>query len=298
MITIIKMLINNRGAYIAFFCAGFACLLFPALATAKNHGEKHIKPDSWSEYPMFVKVAGGRQNKIVGLKNSQADQVTVFSATATKGTSTPYWNSPKSPKGYVIAAKNSIGGYHWIMARHESENLVQVATSVEYFSMPAPPPGKMLMQFKNRLEIIPHPLPREHSHYRASESWPFLIRFHGKPLVGQTVTLKSEQGETLSFTSNEEGIAQVTFPKDLKIAKNSPTKKANRGHGRHRAKANFILTTSYVADNIQYQTTFNSDYRPGPFFNKSLLTGLGFMFLGAVLATPLLKKPKKNRGRS
>jgi hypothetical protein len=289
------MLFANRAAFLAFLCVGIFCLA-PAVQANVN---KDPQLSSWSEYPILMPMGRGRGSKTVSLKNSKADTVTVFSAYSTKkGASPPYWKSPKTAKGFEITPKNSIGGYHWVMARHESDKLVEVATSIVYFSMPAPPPTEMLNRVKNRLEIIPQPMPREHSHYRAGESWPFLIRFHGKPLAEQNVYLISEQGESLTFTSNARGIAEITFPKEFKTAKKPQMEGKKMRHGRNRPKANFVLNTSYIAGGKQYQTTFNNDYRPGPFFNKSLITGFGFMFLGVILATPLLRKPKKYRGKS
>ncbi|MBF0446293.1 MAG: hypothetical protein HQL68_11965 [Magnetococcales bacterium] len=293
------MLLANKAAFFTLLLLAVFCLATPANAAVHKHGENNSQLGSWSKYPMLMPVGGGRGNKTVSLINSQADTVTVFSAVSTKKeASPPYWNSTKTAKGFVITPKNSIGGYHWVMARHESAELVEVATSIVYFSMPAPPPTEMLNRVKNRLEIIPQPMPREHAHYRAGESWPFLIRFHGKPLAAQTVNFISEQGESLSFTSNTNGIAEITFPKEFKTQTEAKVEGKKMRHGHTRPKANFILTTTYLVDGKRYQTTFNNDYRPGPFFNKSLATGFGFMFLGVILATPLLRKPKKNRGQA
>jgi hypothetical protein len=271
----------------------------PAGSANHDHGKHGKKSSGWTELPMLVTTGGGRGSKTVRLINSQSNTVAVFPSSLEKTGEKEFgWDIQKTAKGFILSPKDGVGGYHWVTVRQESADSVRVASSMIYFSMPSPSPANMLKQVKNRLEIVPNPMPREHSHYRSGETWPFQVRFQGKPLPGKTLTLYSEQGKSTTAVSDAQGIARITIPAEFEIKELAQERTKPQGHRPHRPKANFVLTTTHTADGKQYQTTFNHDYRPGPFFNKSLMTGVGFLFLGMLMATPLLRKPKPNGSRS
>lgn len=274
-------------------------LLQPANGAEHDHGQHGMHAVSWTEQPILLAQQKGRNSKIVRLINGQADQVTVFASSVQEnGILHKNWRVSKNGEGFSISAKNGVGGYHWLAVRQVSGKMVRVASTMIYFSMPAPAPTTMLQQPKNSLEIVPHPMPREHGHYRAGETWPFLLRFDGHPLANTTLSLQSEQGGAFAAISNHQGIAMITFPQEFIINPPPATTKTPKQQESHhqRPKANFVLTANHSAEGKQYQTAFNHDYRPGPFYNKSLLTGFGFMFLGMLMATPLLRKTKTERG--
>ena len=55
----------------------------------------------------------------------------------------------------------------------------------------------------------------------------------------------------------------------------------------------FLLVAEHLDGGKRYLTTFNYAYAPSPLHGKSLLAGAGFMLLGGLLATPLLRKPRR-----
>ncbi len=188
----------------------------------------------------------------------------------------------------IEPAAPQAGNYHWLSARQEMGNEVRVASSVWYFSNPGKAPTELLLQNRNELEIIPQPLPREHSNYRESEKWRFLVRWLGKPLPGQAVTLETEAGSRSRFTTDANGIATVLFPRDLRPA---PQDEAG-GHQRRLAK--FVLSTEKPGDGNSpvghYVTAFNYVYAADADRERSLSWGAVFGLIGMFAATPLLRR--------
>jgi hypothetical protein len=257
-----------------------------------SHGN-HKKNSGWTQAPLILSSGGGRGGA-VRLQNINSQKITLFPSDLTQESGHDNsWSVTKTQGGYPITLGEKAGGYQWVQARQERGDEVVVGSTVRYFSKPGPAPTQMLTHPKNELEIIPIPLPREHSHYRAGESWPFLIRFNGSPLAGKQITLQSSQGDLLSFVSSDQGMVTVTFPEPFVVDEKKPTTKS--GHRPHRPKAFFALSVRHLDGGKNYLTAFNLDYRPGPFFNKSLALGFGFLLFGMVIATPLLRKPQKNR---
>lgn len=182
------------------------------------------------------------------------------------------------------------GGYHWLSAREERGTEVRVASSVWYFSSPGPAPRKMLLLPKEELEIVPHPLPREHASYRESEKWSFLVRFRGQPLANQALTLETENGSRTRFVTGADGIARVQFPYDFALAEEDLG-------AHHRPSAQFVLATRHDDEGTTYTTAFNHAYTPAPDRGFNMLAGLGFVAFGMILALPLLRQPGGKAGK-
>ncbi|MGN7611928.1 hypothetical protein ACQZV8_07560 [Magnetococcales bacterium HHB-1] len=282
---------NNLTIYIVMFFMMFLALpasLHASSPSSKPHQHHKAEP-SWSVSPRIITAGGGRSHKNLRLLHLQAEQIAVFSSVMEKQNNNALsWNIPKKNQIFTMKPGKSAGGYHWLSAVEERLDQVRLASTMVYFSRPAPAPTAMLTQRKSLLEIIPTPMPREHSHYRAGEIWSFLIRFHGKPLANKSLQFQSEQGMNFSVQSDSQGVARVTFPEEF-IIKKSPI--PQKGHHYHRRpQADFVLTVTHQADGKTYLTSFNHHYRPGAWFHKSLIPGVGFLFAGMLIATPLLRK--------
>jgi hypothetical protein len=147
----------------------------------------------------------------------------------------------------------------------------------------------MLAQSIMPLEILPVDLPREHRHYRAGETWSFVLRRDGQPLADHPLLFESAQGSRTTLHSDARGRVALTFPDDF------PELEAGDEHGGHRGgpRSAFVLSASWqYADGRELLTAFNYEYRPGAYAGKSLWLGGGFALLGMLAATPLLRRRK------
>lgn len=237
--------------------------------------------------PLVVPAGrGDRGQAPYCLSNLNAAKVVVYAGSGKS------WTVPASQGGFVLAMRKE-GNYHWLQAVEESALGVTTASTVHYFAAPGPAPTAMLLAPKAELEIIPQPLPREHSRYRAGETWSFLVRFWGEPLANTDVRLKTSGGARREYRTDERGVAHVHFPVD-------GTSEAHAGghdHGRpeqHR----FVLSVDMKgADGRRYLTTFNHNYGPPAGAGRSLPLGLGFLALGGLIALPLaMRRMEKKHG--
>ncbi|MDX1336162.1 MAG: hypothetical protein R3312_10285, partial [Gammaproteobacteria bacterium] len=213
------------------------------------------------------------------------------------GASDAQWDVPlEEGKGMIRSRSGQQGSYHWVMAREETGNEIRIASTVVAFSNPGPNPQSMLMAEKTELEIIPLKLPREHSDYRATESWPFMVRRNGQPLVDTEVVMQTSQGSSQTYKTDSQGEFDVVFPDDF--VEEASSEHAHHGHGAGRKKANFVLGVTAQDGERTLVTAFNYRYRPAPMADKNLPLGIGALLLGMVAATPLLRRNKKARKSS
>lgn len=186
------------------------------------------------------------------------------------------------------------GGFHWLAAREVADGEIRVASTVYSFGeRGAQSPGEMFAQVKHELEIIPEPYPREHSRYRAGESWRFLVRFEGRPLAGQRVELQTSNGSAQEIVSDALGMLHVQIPDDF-----GQKESVQAGHDHGRPGADFVLATRHASAGMSYLTAFNSSYGKNAFDQRSLSMGLGFTLLGMLGAAPLLRQRKKNQPKA
>lgn len=246
----------------------------------------------WTRYPLILPVMaprGERGGNTVALKNLEAQVLEVYAPDRT------HRQLPVAAEGTrvePVTPKN--GNYYWLTARAESENTVWVASTATYFSNPGDAPTEMLLAGKHELEIVPQPLPREHGAYRESEKWRFLVRYAGLPLAGKKLTLETEFGSKIAFTSGPDGMATVLFPYDFKA--DEPGKGGGHHGGPRRAK--FVLAAEHDDGGKHYLTAFNYSYSPDAERGKNLAAGLGFGVFGMLLAAPLLRRGKSNGEKS
>ncbi len=281
-------------------------LLLGISSAAFAHGHGHAghppeaarKTPAWTDYPLIEEASAAMRNRaVLAVRNHPAETVRVFPPTgvgkfpdgfAIRGGEAPYDASLQ--RGRFALTAEGRGNYYWISARTASPSAVIVAGTVRYFSNPGPAATAMLEIVKSELEIVPAPLPREHWQYREGEIWQFNLRLHGRPLANTALWFVSEHGARKRFMSDAQGHVRVTFPEDI------PTTQAARTGGHHqRQKARFVLVAEHRDAGRRYLTAFNYSYAPSAMRGKSLMAGLGFMLLGGVLATPLLRRPKTGK---
>jgi hypothetical protein len=253
----------------------------------------------WTSYPALKVMVGGvnRLQREVTLlpKNIAPNSIDAYSANLKAVDA-----HRQLPYDLVIAKleKSTTGGFVWISAREEQADKVIVASTVYYMSeRGSKNPTVMFMQQKNALEIIPQPFPREHSRYRANEDWKFLVRFNSQPLAHHTVNMVTQNGSAFSLKSDAHGVVNASIPDDFSA---KPASKLAEAHRHGRKSSEFVLAVEHQDAGKTYLTGFNSNYGPDAYDNRSLAAGLGFMVLGMLGASPLLRhrKSAKNARKS
>ena len=247
------------------------------------------KPVAWTGYPL-LKTRMNSENR---------ELVTIAPQNIVAGGIDAYSNNLKDENARrqlpleMAGAKldrPASGGFHWLSAREEQADKVLVASTVYFYGeRGAKDPTAMFMQQKHELEIIPQPFPREHSRYRADESWKFLTRFNGNPLPNQKVVLETQNGTKTELVSDAQGVITVRLPDDFKAEEEQ---KETGKHSRGMPGSDFVLVTEHAEGGKIYLTAFNSSYGKNAFDKRSLAMGLGFTLLGMVGAVPLLRQRK------
>lgn len=244
----------------------------------------------WTRQPLLLPAMsrrGERNVALLRLQGLEAASLTVFAAGGPDERRRVDY--PVTPEGTKIeSASTAVGNYHWVVAREEGDREVRVASTAWYFANPGPAPTVLLGEPKHELEIVPVPLPREHSGYREAEKWRFLVRMNGAPLSGHPLDLETEFGSRSRFVTDERGLATVLFPRDIRPAPAREDKGSEAAMGPRRAK--FVLATEKELDGKHYLTTFNYTYSPDPDRERSLAWGAAFGLLGMAAATPLLRR--------
>lgn len=188
-----------------------------------------------------------------------------------------------STEGEFIVKTGEAGGYYLVSVQgHGPGGENANASTIHYFSNPAPAPREMLAAARPGLEIVPAVLPREHGQFRENETWRFRVANDGKPVAGMAVALETSNGSKAEFKTGPDGVAEITFPQD---SKDIP--KERWSHGRP-PPSGFVLA---VRDG-GLLATFNGTYGRDAYAGTSLLFGFGFMLVGMAAATPFLRKPK------
>jgi len=263
----------------------------PAGHVHAGHGATRGAAMPWTRYPTLKVMVGG--------EGRQRRDVTLIPRNVVPVSVDAYASDPQAENYHrqldydLIEAKlnqPSAGGFFWLSAREEQADKVLVASTVYYLSeRGSKNPTGMFMQQKNMLEIIPQPFPREHTRYRANENWKFLVRFSGQPLAQQNVHLITQNGSHAELVTDVKGMVSVRLPDDF----GAGAQAADAGkHSHGRAAADFVLAAERVAGGKTYVTGFNSSYGPDAYAQRSLAMGLGFLLLGMMGATPLLRNRK------
>lgn len=258
------------------------------LSAQHDHAQhaKHADNGGWTSYPVLLpgkaERGDGRATARFVLKNLDAPTVHVQSGDLAAATG----SFPVSDGKTVIRPAPRVGNYHWVQAREESAARVVVAATVRYFSNPGPAPAALLRKHKSELELIPLPLPREHAHFREGERAAFLVRFNNEPLGNALVHFESEHGSRATDRTDANGFIAIAFPRDF------PSTSGDAGAHHGTPKAQFVVAVEHDAQDRHYLTSFNYVYAQHASTGKSQAAGIGFVVLGGLLATPLLRRKK------
>lgn len=240
----------------------------------------------WTKLPLLLPAMGQRGERAGATLRPagiEAAEIQVFAADGPAERRQVVY--PVGPDGAKFQpAVPKLGNYHWVVARQESDVEVRVASTAWYFSNPGEAPAELLEQSRHELEIIPAPLPREHGNYRESEKWDFQVRWQGRPLADQPVTMETDAGSRSRFVTDAAGMATVLFPRDI-----APARQTAGGHGAPR-NARFVLAAEKQEGGKRYLTAFNYTYAPDPDRERSLGWGAAFGLIGMVAALPLLRR--------
>ena len=252
------------------------------------------KPVAWTGYPLLKTSTSG--------ESRESMVTTAVPLNIVASNIDAYSNNLKDESGHRLLPldmagarldKPASGGFHWLAAREEQGGKVQVASTVYSFGeRGAKDPTAMFMQQKHELEIIPQPYPREHSRYRAGESWKFLVRFNGKPLLNQKVLLETQNGTKSDSMTDAQGLVTVHLPDDFKAEQEMKESGERRRGMQGMQGSDFVLATEYAEGSRNYLTAFNGSYGKNAYDKRSMAMGLGFTLLGMIGAVPLLRKRK------
>lgn len=178
------------------------------------------------------------------------------------------------------------GNYHLLTASEERDGVIRRASTAWYVSNPGPAPTAMLAQPRPGLEVLPAPLPREHAAFREGMAWRFQARHNGQPLAGLTLRLETEGGSLTQAVTDADGLAPLQFPRDF------TPERLNGGNGHNaRPSLRFVVSGEWSDGGGQrYLSAFNGSYNPDPLRQRDTALGAGFLVLGMVLATPLLRR--------
>lgn len=194
-------------------------------------------------------------------------------------------------QGKTVASSRGVANYHALIAVKESDQKVDGA--IRYLYMHGKPsgesPSKITNANKLELEIMPHPLPREHWRYQSQKESTFVIKWQGLPLANKDVTLTTTNGSELNLHSNAQGIIHFVMPDDFSHIQ--PGRRANK-------PAEFVLTTHHQAIGKQYQTTLSAAYHVNPSHwqsNSLALWMLGIGFVGGLGLVRLIPRPQKGK---
>jgi len=268
----------------------------PGAWAQSNHGRGHhnAPPTTtsapWTEFPVIEPVKGrfSRSAKKVRASNINAESISIWTSVEGDELQKAKATAQREEGGNSFAVPaNGIGGYRYLVAQQETANQVISAATTTYFSMPSPAPREMLALSKSKLEVLPVDLPREHQHFQENTTWSFMVRFEGKPIQGSKVSFETKNGTKQEFETDHEGKFKIKFPEDFPKPKNDTAS----GHGRRYAQ--FVIATQHSANGSDYISAFNDQYAPGPYSQKSVWAGLGFMVLGMVGALPLWRRKNK-----
>ncbi len=256
-------------------------------------GHNHAPPTvetSWSTFPLIEPVKGrfSRSEKRVLLNNFESESLEVWASLEGQDLKKAKTISHLQKEGNIFSIQGAgMGGYRYLSAQQKVGDQIISGASTIYFSMPSPAPREMLALPKSKLEVLPVILPREHQHFQENTDWSFMVRFDGVPLSQVKVNFETQNGEKQQFVTDNQGQVKIRFPQDF------PEAPIDHGKGHGRRYAQFVVAATHQDNGVKYTSAFNDQYAPGPFSQKSVWAGLGFMVLGMAGALPLWRRKNK-----
>ncbi len=187
----------------------------------------------------------------------------------------------------VMLPKPKMGGYYAMVAEGTSTD--STFSAIRYLSLHGRPAGisptKLTALPKTALEIVPDPLHREHDRYTASKTYRFVARFEGKPLGNTSITLETHNTPAHTYTTDENGVAEITLPNDFSDVK--PDRRANK-------PSEFLITLRHDAAGTHYVSTFTMPYSANPNdFWQSQEWGAGAIVIGFLGGLLIYRRTQK-----
>lgn len=283
---------TNPGQYFLRFRSALltSVVLCSAEAFAQHDqhgaGARPQAPREWTTLPTITLRAGRSPAQPIGVTTTGADFSSMTVQTPT--TPAPKTLSSATPGTWKIErADIGAGGHLWVVANDVRNGQTVRASSHLFLPMQHQVPTDMLKHSPEGLQLIPLRLP-EHGGAREKSTWRFLVQFDGVPLSGAQVKFETAGESRQTLTADTNGIVAATFPRDFQEKNLDP---ANPMASRQA----FVLAVNHRTAGHEYLTAYNHYYLPDRMRERSLLGGLGALFVGMALATPLLRrKEKKN----
>ncbi len=193
--------------------------------------------------------------------------------------------------GHISLRPTGIDNYHAIVAEQDWGGMKEAVIRYEY--MQGKPsgrsPSELTAAVKTDFEIVPDPLPREHSRYMTGRPAAFLVRYRGKPLSGIPVTLTTSNGSTVQAATNADGLVRFKLPDDFPLVK--PGRENNR-------PAEMQVGSEYKADTHSYRTVLSAQYHVDPQYWQSFEVGLLIAAIGAVAGGITGRRAPTTNGKS
>ncbi|MEO5345768.1 MAG: DUF4198 domain-containing protein [Magnetococcus sp. YQC-9] len=251
------------------------CLILPihlAVADARNVSD-------WTPHPVLRKEVKGRGVLRILSPNLSVDHWSVHPAALGHDPAATVLTPRETQEGVTIQVEDGRGNYHWIAAYARQPGREFVLATAHHFPLAGPSPTAMLAMTKSRLEIIPTPLPREHSTYRAGEAWKFLLRFDQHPLPDRLVTLHTLGHTAQEIRTDRQGVATVILPPFVMRSEDSVGRQERRPR---RLLQPFQLAVEHQDDGERFVTVFQQEYGPDGLHDRQpllgwLVAGLGMM---------------------
>lgn len=254
-----------------------------------DHHSSNARPQAsseWTALPTVTVLPGRTPGQPIRVTSTGANFATL--TLQTPATPEPKGMAPLTPGTWKIDRSDAgTGGHLWVTARGTQDGRTVRASSHLFLPMKHQVPTEMLKHAPEGLQLIPLRLP-EHGGMREGSTWRFLAQFDGVPLPGAVVKFETAGNSRQTLTADASGVVAVTFPRDFLDENLNPENPMA-------SRQSFVVAVSHRSADHDYLTAYSHFYLPDRMRERSLLGGIGALFVGMALATPLLRrKEKKN----
>lgn len=254
-----------------------------------DHHSSGARPQAskeWTTLPTVTVLPGRAPGQPIRVASTGVNFATL--TLQTPETLEPKAMTPLEPGNWKIERSDAgAGGHLWVTAKGTQDGRTVRASSHLFLPMKHQVPTEMLKHAPEGLQLIPLRLP-EHGGIRERSTWRFLAQFDGTPLPGAMVKFETSGNSQQTLTADASGIVAVTFPRDFRDENLNPENPMA-------SRQSFVLALNHRSADHDYLTAYNHFYLPDRMRERSLLGGIGALFVGMALATPLLRrKEKKN----
>ncbi len=252
---------------------------------------------NWQPWIVKSKPSDKQEHSGHGGRKAKQFQINNFSPAAN---TEAYYLMPTLEKreltiqdGLISLPRTGMENYHALVINQRQNQIIN--SSIRYIYSRGRPskvsPTKITRLQKSDLEIAPVLLPKEHNHYKGSESYKFELRFKEKALAYHSVVLTTSNGTKKTFESDEGGRFCITMPNDFTDVKMK--RRANK-------PAEFILAVTYEHEGITYNSTLAMPYHVNPLdYWQTQTFAVILVLLGIAIGIFMLRNiHKKKKGKS